>query len=112
MLVEVSKIPVRYGTTTYCAGDTLEIKQEHYVSNLFTVIEAEEEIDQKKNQDENRNTDQQEDEGETNDEVNFDNISDEELDVFAEEQGIDLGRATTREGKLKKIFEVTGDGAE
>lgn len=37
----------------------------------------------------------------------FENLSVEELTVYAVENGINIGRATTHEGILKKILEVT-----
>jgi len=42
-----------------------------------------------------------------NEEVNLEEMTAEELKAYAEENGIDIGKATSQEGILKKIQEAT-----
>jgi len=47
-----------------------------------------------------------EDNKEPKDDIELENMTVEELQVYAEEKGIDLGKATSQEGILKKILEA------
>ena len=47
-----------------------------------------------------------EDNKEPEDDAELENMTLEELQVYAEEKGIDLGKATSQEGILKKILEA------
>ncbi|MEK3974739.1 hypothetical protein [Psychrobacillus sp. FSL K6-1267] len=82
-LVEVLKVPVRYKGETYKKGDSFEMDDDHFNEELVKVT------------------------GEVKQEDNpFDGMSIDELKVYAEQQNIDIGNATTEKGIIKKIEEA------
>lgn len=82
-LVEVLKVPVRYKGETYKKGDSFEMDDDHVNEELVKVT------------------------GEVKKEDNpFDGMSIDELKAYAEQQNIDLGKASTEEGIIKKIEEA------
>lgn len=79
-IVEVIKVPVRYNGETYTKGDSFEMEDEHVNEELVKVT------------------------GEVKIEDNpFEGMSLDELKAYAEENNIDLGKASTEEGIIKKI---------
>ena len=80
-LVEVIKVPVRYEGKTYPQGAQFNMQNDHVNESLVKVI------------------------GDvaTNP---FEGMSVDELKVYAEQHNIDIGKATTEEGIIKKIEEA------
>ncbi|MER2000106.1 MAG: hypothetical protein ABS882_10035 [Lysinibacillus sp.] len=87
-LVEVLKVPVRYENKTYPRGEQFEMEEDHVNENLVKVLG-----DVAKKQ------------SETPDNP-FEGMTLEELKAHAEQKGIDIGKATTEEGIIKKIEEA------
>lgn len=82
-LVEVLKVPVRYKGETYAKGSSFEMEDDHVNEELVKVT------------------------GEMKKEDNpFDGMSIDELKAYAADQNIDLGKASTEEGIIKKIEEA------
>lgn len=87
-LVEVLKVSVRYEGKTYPRGEQFEMDNEHVNENLVKVLG---DVAQKQS--------------ETPDNP-FEGMTVEELKAHAEQKGIDIGKATTEEGIIKKIEEA------
>jgi len=87
-LVEVINVPVRYEGETYPRGAQFEMEDEHVNESLVTVIG--EVASKQSNTPDNP----------------FEGMTVEELKVHAEQKGIDIGKATTEEGIIKKIEEA------
>lgn len=87
-LVEVIKIPVRYEGVTYPRGEQFEMEDNHVNEKLVKVVG---EVATKQD--------------DTPDNP-FEGMSVEELKAYAEEHNIDIGKATTEEGIIKKIEEA------
>lgn len=87
-LVEVLKVPVRYKGVTHPKGAQFEMENSHVNENLVKVIGdvASKQDDTPDNQ--------------------FVGMSIDELKSYAEERNIDIGKATTEEGIIKKIEEA------
>lgn len=88
--VEVKKgaFPVRYKGERFFVGQEFVIDEKHLNKNTMEVIETIEEESGKKEP------------------SDFDGKTVEELKAYAEEHGIDIGKATTEEGIIKKIEEA------
>ncbi|BDH60137.1 hypothetical protein MTP04_02670 [Lysinibacillus sp. PLM2] len=89
VLVKENSFPVRYNGERFSVGQTFEIDGKHLNKNTMEVLEIIE--------------DNQDDGKESNP---FEGKSVEELKAYAEEHGIDIGKATTEEGIIKKIEEA------
>lgn len=87
-LVEVIKIPVRYAGKTYPSGEQFEMYEDHVNEKLVKVIG---EVAEKQT----ATTDSE-----------FEGMSIDELKAYADERSIDIGKATTEEGIIKKIEEA------
>ena len=87
-LVEVLKVPVRYEGKTYPRGEQFEMEEDHVNENLVKVLG-----DVAKKQDQTPDN-------------TFEGMSIDELKAYAEQKGIDIGKATTEEGIIKKIEEA------
>lgn len=87
-LVEVLKVPVRYEGKTYPRGEQFEMIEDHVNESLVKVLGdvAKKQTDTIDNP--------------------LEGMSLEELKVHAEQKGIDIGKATTEEGIIKKIEEA------
>lgn len=84
-LVEVINVPVRYEGKTYPQGEQFEMHEDHVNEKLVNVI-----------------GDVAEKQSNTSDSL-FEGMSVEELKAYAEQKGINIGKATTEEGIIKKI---------
>lgn len=80
-MVEVIAVPVRYKGVTYPQGVQFEMQAEHVNEKLVKVI------------------------GEVASNP-FDGMTVDELKSYAKERNIDIGKATTEEGIIKKIEEA------
>lgn len=80
-MVEVIAVPVRYGGNTYPQGAQFEMQTEHVNEKLVKII------------------------GEVPSNP-FDGMTVDELKAYAELRQIDIGKATTEEGIIKKIEEA------
>lgn len=87
-LVEVIKIPVRYKGVTYPKGEQLEMEDGHVNESLVKILG-----DVAKKQSNTPDSP-------------FEGMSVDELKAYAAERNIDLGKATTEEGIIKKIEEA------
>lgn len=87
-LVEVIEVPVRYEGVTYPRSRKFEMRDEHVNEKLVKVIGdvAKKQTDTIDNP--------------------FEGMSIAELKAYAEERNIDIGKATTEEGIIKKIEEA------
>ena len=87
-LVEVLKVPVRYEGKTYPRGEQFEMEEDHVNENLVKVLGdvAKKQTDTIDNP--------------------LEGMTLEELKAHAEQKGIDIGKATTEEGIIKKIEEA------
>lgn len=91
LLVSVKKgsFPVRYNGERFSVGEEFMIDEKHLNKNTMEVLETIEEND-----------------GGGKQSNEFEGKSVEELKAYAEEHGIDIGKATTEEGIIKKIEEA------
>lgn len=87
-LVEVLGFPVRYEGTTYPKGASFEMKDGHVNEKLVKVLG-----DVAKEQSQSPDSP-------------FVGMSIDELKTYAAERNIDIGKATTEEGIIKKIEEA------
>jgi len=87
-LVEVIDIPVRYNGVTHPKGDSFEMEDGHVNEKLVKVI-GEVAANQSNSLDNP-----------------FEGMSLEELKLYAEQHNVDIGKATTEEGIIKKIEEA------
>lgn len=85
-LVEVLNIPVRYEGVTHPQGAQFEMQDGHVNEKLVKVIG---DVPDQKQQD-----------------GPFAGMSVDELKAYADERNIDIGKATTEEGIIKKIEEA------
>lgn len=83
--VKVLKVPVRYNGVTHARGASFEMEDEHVNENI---VEVTGEVDESDTPSE------------------FEGKSLEELKAYAEEHKIDIGKASTEEGIIKKIEEA------
>lgn len=81
-LVKVLEIPVRYKGVTHAPGTSFETEDEHVNEKLVEVI------------------------GEVEGPSEFEGKTLDELKVYANEHNIDIGKASTEEGIIKKIEEA------
>lgn len=90
MKVEVKTIPIRHDGTLYKKGASFSISAEGYekIKSHVTVLD---ESDEDTSSDIKPHI------------VWLDSMEPEELKAYADEQGIDVGRATSKEGILEKI---------
>lgn len=93
-LVEVINVPVRYEGETYPQGKQFEMEDEHVNDLLVTVIG--DVASKQSNTPDNP----------------FEGMSLDELKAYAEQHNIDIGKATTEEGIIKKIEEAQAQNAE
>lgn len=87
-LVEVIKVPVRYKGKTYPQGEQFEMEDGHVNEKLVNVLG-----DVAKKQSNTPDSP-------------FEGMSIEELKAHAAERNIDIGKASTEEGIIKKIEEA------
>lgn len=87
-LVEVIDIPVRYNDERYFKGESFEMEDDHVNEKIVKVIgdATPKKSDVLDNQ--------------------FEAMSIDELKEYAEQHNIDIGKASTEEGIIKKIQEV------
>jgi hypothetical protein len=83
--VKVLKVPVRYNGVTHAPGASFEMEDEH-VNESIVEVTGEVAVD--------------------NIPSEFEGKTFEELKAYAEEHNIDIGRASTEEGIIKKIVEA------
>ena len=84
-LVKVLKVPVRYKGVTHAPGASFEMEDEHVNESI---VEVTGEV------------------AESNTPGEFEGKTLEELKAYADEHKIDIGKATTEEGIIKKIEEA------
>lgn len=87
-LVKVIDVPVRYKGKTHLQDAQFEMEDDHVNENLVEVI-GEVAVKQSDTQDNP-----------------FEGMSIDELKAYAEQRQIDIGKATTEEGIIKKIEEA------
>lgn len=87
-LVEVIKVPVRYKGVTHPKGANFEMEEGHVNENLVRVIG--DVADKQSNTQDNP----------------FEGMSIDELKVYAEQNNIDIGNASSVNGIIKKIEEA------
>lgn len=80
--VKVLKVPVRYNGVTYAPGASFEMEDEH-VNESIVEVTGEVAVDNTPSEFEGKTLD--------------------ELKAYAEEHKIDIGKASTEEGIIKKI---------
>lgn len=85
-LVEVLNVPVRYNNVTHMPGESFEMEDEHVISAVKVLGDV------TKNQSDTKDGP-------------FEGMSIDELKMYAEQRNIDIGKATTEEGIIKKIEE-------
>lgn len=83
--VKENSFPIFYNGERFSVGEEFVIVEKHLNKNIMEVVEKIEEQQTSANE--------------------FEGKSAEELKVYAKEHGIDIGKATTEEGIIKKIVE-------
>lgn len=96
-LVEVIKVPVRYKGKTYPCGAQFEMHEDHVNEKLVKIIG---DVPEKQEQ--------------IPDNINkpLEEMTIDELKAYAAERNIDIGKATTEDGIIKKIEEAQVQNAE
>lgn len=107
LLVKIQNavFPVRINGARYQNGDELEIDEAQFTKGTMELIERLE--DKNPNPDggkKDENPKNPDNDGEGKNE--FENMSVDELKAYADERNIDIGRATSEEGIIKKIEEA------
>lgn len=87
--VQVLKVPVRYNGVTHAPGASFEMEDEHVNENIVKVT-GEVAVDNTPSEFEGKTLD--------------------ELKAYAEEHKIDIGKASTEEGIIKKIEDAQKAG--